>query len=63
MTGKVLVFSAFLMLMGALLIWINVIPMEGDLRTYVPLALAAAGVADLVIAVFFLKGNDDSGRI
>ena len=61
--GRILVFTAFLMLMGALLIWVNVIPVDASLRMYLALALGAAGVADLVIAVFFLKGSSSSGRI
>ena len=61
--GRILVFTAFLMLVGALLIWTRVIPVHDPIRTTVSVALGAAGVADLIMAVFFLKGSNGSGRI
>ena len=61
--GRILVVTAFLMLLGALLIWLGIIPVDESLRRYLALALGAAGIADVFMAVFFLKGSDGSGRI
>jgi hypothetical protein len=61
--ARVLFISAFAMFLAAALIWFGVIPMAEDLRKLVPAALAAAGVADLIIAVFFAKGGGEGGRI
>jgi hypothetical protein len=63
LAGRILGFTALLMLLAAGLIWFGTIPVGEPLRTYLALALGAAGAVDLVIAVFFLKGNDDRGRI
>ena len=63
LAGRILLFTAFLMLVGALLIWFKVIPVLDPVRTTFAAALAVAGVADLILAVFFAKGSNRSGRI
>ena len=63
LAGKILFFSAFLMLIGAMLVWLRVIPTGDSIRTYLAGGLAAAAVADIVIGVFFSKGDDGRGRI
>ena len=63
LAGKILVFTGILMLLGAVLIWLRVIPTSDSMRLYIAGALAAAGAADIVMAVFFAKGSSSSGRI
>ena len=63
LAAKILVFTGFLMLVGALLVWLRIIPTADTIRLYLSGALAVAGIADMLMAVFFVKGSSDSGRI
>jgi phosphoribosylformylglycinamidine synthase I len=57
LVGKILFVSAVMMFIAASLIWARVIPMEESSRFYAAVALAAVGVTDVILAMFFLKGG------
>lgn len=57
LVGKILFVSAMVMFIAASLIWARVIPMDESSRFYAAVALAAVGVTDVFLAMFFLKGG------
>jgi hypothetical protein len=63
LAARILVLTGMLMLVAAALIWTGTLPVAQPLRRYLGIGLGAAGAADLVMAIFFAKGSNGSGRI
>lgn len=57
LVGKILFVSAVMMFIIASLIWARVVPIDDASRVYAAVALAAVGVTDVILAMFFLKGG------
>ena len=57
LAGRILFISAMMMFLAASLIWARVIPIDESARFVAAVALAAVGVTDVLLAMFFLKGG------